>query len=127
MKAMRDEVDETAETLPAFLNRILSWWDEQIIDGLADASVKTPRQVLVVSHGGVISQLVKNLISSGRVKTEPEQVPGWTCFNVSVTTIEVMENKQARLVSYSDVSHLNAAELVQYNVDDLKTAGLLSG
>lgn len=121
-KRERDGVDETAEDIQAFLKRALSWWDEQIVDGLANAPVKTSHQVLVVSHGGFISALVKNLISSGRVKAEPEQVTDWICFNVSVTTIEV-EKKQGRLVSYSDVSHLNAADLVQYNADILKAEG----
>ncbi|KAE9398984.1 phosphoglycerate mutase-like protein [Gymnopus androsaceus JB14] len=124
-KRAQTGLDETAENIQIFLNRALTWWDTQIVDGLTKAPGKKPHQVLVVSHGGFISALVKNLISSGRVKAEAE-ITNWICFNVSVTTIEVEENSEARLVRYSDVQHLKVDELVSYNADVVKAAeGLL--
>ncbi|KAJ4478476.1 phosphoglycerate mutase-like protein [Lentinula aciculospora] len=116
-------VDDTAESVASFLDRALSWWDMEIIKRLAGAGGNRPQEVLVVSHGGFISSLVKNLISSGRVEAKPEQVTNWTCFNLSITTIDMKEGSKPLLVSYSNISHLKAEELVQYNADVLKAAG----
>ncbi|KAJ3809892.1 phosphoglycerate mutase-like protein [Lentinula lateritia] len=116
-------VDETAESVASFLERALSWWDTDIVKGLTGTPGKVPREVLVVSHGGFISSLVRNLISSGRIEAEPGQVTNWTCFNLSVTTIDLEEGIKPRLVSYSNISHLEAEGLVQYNADVLKAAG----
>ncbi|KAH7874826.1 histidine phosphatase superfamily [Lentinula edodes] len=116
-------VDEMAESVASFLDRALSWWDTDIVEGLTGTPRKVPREVLVVSHGGFISSLVRNLISSGRIEAEPEQVTNWTCFNLSITTIDFEEGIKPRLVSYSNISHLEAEELVQYNADVLKAAG----
>ncbi|KAJ3980134.1 phosphoglycerate mutase-like protein [Lentinula detonsa] len=117
-------VDETAESVASFLDRALSWWDTEIIAKFAATPGNVPHEVLVVSHGGFISSLVKNLISSGRVLAGPEQVANWTCLNLSITTIVVQEGSKPTLASYSDTSHLKTEELVQYNADVLKAAGL---
>ncbi|KAF9059508.1 histidine phosphatase superfamily [Rhodocollybia butyracea] len=115
--------DETAESPESFAVRALDWWDTTVKE-LTEAPGKKPYEVLVVSHGGFISALVKNLISTGRVETEPNQVTNWICFNLSITKIEVEEGSKARLVTYSDISHLKASDLVTYNADVLKEAGL---
>ncbi|KAJ3760805.1 phosphoglycerate mutase-like protein [Lentinula raphanica] len=116
-------IDETAESVASFLKRALSWWDTDIVAGSTNTPGKTPHELLVVSHGGFISSLVKNLISSGRVEAEAGQVTNWTCLNLSITTIEMEKGLKPRLVRYSDISHLETEELVQYNADVLKAAG----
>ncbi|KIK61872.1 hypothetical protein GYMLUDRAFT_165389 [Collybiopsis luxurians FD-317 M1] len=116
-------VDETAESPEAFLVRAFAWWDTEIIQGISKATKYTPLEILVVSHGGFISSLVRNLIASGRVTVERE-VTDWVCYNVSVTTIEVEEGGKAKLARYSDTTHVKVEELVQYNADVLRAAGL---
>ncbi|KAF5373642.1 hypothetical protein D9758_000935 [Tetrapyrgos nigripes] len=113
-------VDETAESVEAFTRRTMAWWDTQIVNGLVrklDQPTKDPLQVLLVSHGGFISGLVKMLINSGRVQPSNEPIANWTCYNVSITTIELEQTGNGRLLKYSDISHLDSSRLVQANAD----------
>ncbi|KAK7467604.1 hypothetical protein VKT23_004657 [Stygiomarasmius scandens] len=107
-------VDETAESFEAFSGRALAWWDNEIVNKLETDS--NQRTVLLVSHGGFISSLVKMLISTGRIQAS-EAITNWTCFNVSITTIEIEYTGKGRLVKYSDVSHLDKSKLVHANAD----------
>lgn len=94
------------------------WWDKHIAQEMKSNTSQRPHEVLVVSHGGCISTMVKNLMQSGRV--EAQEVINWTVYNVSITTIEIEGNGKGRLVKYSDISHLPSPEdLVQSNADIL--------
>ncbi|KAF5388900.1 hypothetical protein D9757_005085 [Collybiopsis confluens] len=118
-------VDETAEHPEVFLARALGWWDREIVQGAAHAPPKAkdvPYEILVVSHGGFISSLVRHLVSSGRARGE---VSSWICHNVSITEIELAGGKPGgKLIRYSDTAHTEAERLVQYNADILRDAGL---
>ncbi|KAK7040824.1 hypothetical protein VNI00_009420 [Paramarasmius palmivorus] len=122
-------VDPTAEQPDAFIDRTLKAWDEYIVpvvskpvpttalvNGVQDkeftATETQPKrhEVLVVSHGGFIGTLVKNLLLTKRITPVKELTSwSWKCFNVSITTIELDENGKGRLLKYADISHLGAA------------------
>jgi 2,3-bisphosphoglycerate-dependent phosphoglycerate mutase len=116
-------VDETAESVETFSRRTEAWWDKEIVNKLTVAleqpieSTRAPLQILLVSHGGFISSLVKILISSGRVRPPDEPITNWTCFNVSITTIELEQTGKGQVVKYSDISHLDSSKLLHANAD----------
>ncbi|THV03915.1 phosphoglycerate mutase-like protein [Dendrothele bispora CBS 962.96] len=118
--------DDTAESTEAFSARALAWWDSEIVNGLCkqtpEGSVADQRTVLLVSHGGFISGLVRMLIKSGRIQAEP--ITNWTCFNVSVTTIEMENSGKGRLVKYSDTTHLDRSKLLHANADTFVSENL---
>ncbi|KAF9261441.1 phosphoglycerate mutase-like protein [Marasmius fiardii PR-910] len=65
--------------------------------------------VLIVSHGGFIGSLVKNLLATNRVKplgTAPVRGSDWMCHNTSITTIDVSEDGKGTLIKYADISHM---------------------
>lgn len=67
--------------------------------------------ILVVTHGGFITTLVRNLIEKGQVKCARGVAIG-KCYNCSVTIIRVEEGWQLKTVveQFGDVSHLMESE-----------------
>ena len=74
-----------------------------------------PRNVLVVSHGGLIGILLQAL-RRGTVRVD-NGVRVTKCMNASITVIEVdPATAKGKIVQYSDTSHL-AGPMVEDNVD----------
>ncbi|KAF7295587.1 Phosphoglycerate mutase-like protein [Mycena indigotica] len=119
--------DPTIETTESFATRTASWWKRAILQRTLALSSHGKKgetyNILVVSHGGTISMLVKGLLGSGRAVLA-EGVDLRSLKNVSVTIVEVdSERDPAVVVKYGDVSHLEAeleVGLVHGNVDEVK-------
>ncbi|KAK0496832.1 phosphoglycerate mutase-like protein [Armillaria luteobubalina] len=109
--------DPTAEKSDAFVKRSLSWWDNSIrhhLETLPDRA--TPYHILVVSHGGFISTLIKNLVAKKRI-AKAVNGDDWRCYNCSVSVIDIRKDGKAELVQYSDISHLGSRKVVENNAD----------
>ncbi len=74
-----------------------------------------PVHILAVSHGGLIGNLVTNLIGSRKVRAA-EGVTISRCFNASISVVELYPDGKGVLLSYADTTHLNG-DLVQDNAD----------
>ncbi|EIN07146.1 phosphoglycerate mutase-like protein [Punctularia strigosozonata HHB-11173 SS5] len=123
---------QSAESSLDFASRATKWWKETIeryiqsstahhgnvtADPASGESAELPTEnVLVVSHGGFIGVLLRNLIGSHKVKCK-DGVHLGPCLNTSVTIIE-MTHETGSVIQYGDVSHL-VAEAVAINVDEL--------
>ncbi|KAJ7572587.1 phosphoglycerate mutase-like protein [Mycena floridula] len=105
--------DTTGESSGAFVARGLDWWDKHILDANMDLSSST---VLVTSHGGYISVLMKNLIQNKKIQCAQE-ILNWKCDNCSITILEVDGGSgMGTLIQYSDNEHLKRENIVD-NVD----------
>lgn len=111
--------ESTLETGPAFDERTLAWWRKDIVEYTASLPPREdPYNILVVSHGGFLGTLVKNLIRNGEVSLEKEVVILALLPNVSVSLIE-WDGERGRLVRYGDASHLSAGPL-DHNADEVQ-------
>lgn len=112
--------DNTIETGTAFTTRATSWWNQRALHRTASFPPRdTPYHILVVTHGGFIRTLVKNLIQSRKARCD-EGVVIWKCFNSSVTIIEVGNDRKGIIMKYADISHLGAmADVVESNADEV--------
>jgi len=115
------ETDASLETSPAFSARAAGWWNQRILGHVLskrNLDAEEPMSVVVTTHGGFITTLVRDLIGSRKVKCG-KGVVIWKCFNASVTVIEVGENRKGMLVAYADVSHLDGAPVALESNADL--------
>ncbi|KAI0707771.1 phosphoglycerate mutase-like protein [Earliella scabrosa] len=135
--ALRKFPPANMEPQQDFVARGARWWNEDVLrhaqrkaseldSKLAAAAAAAPAQpevdfepvhILAVSHGGLIGQLVLNLIGSRKLRVA-EGVEITRCFNASISVIEVYGDRKGLLVSYADTTHLNV-DLVQENADVL--------
>jgi broad specificity phosphatase PhoE len=105
--------------------RANAWWHEDVVPwvkaqdaddpGTSEDVTERRRDVLIVSHGGLIGVLLQTL-RRGTVRME-SGVRLTKCMNASITVIEV-DSASARgtLTRYSDVSHLTGP-MVEENAD----------
>ncbi|KAF8965288.1 phosphoglycerate mutase-like protein [Flammula alnicola] len=108
--------DQSIETSAAFSQRAMAWWKERILGHVLDTRPDDGEEVnvLVTSHGGWITTLVRDLIGARKAQCgEGVMVSG--CFNASVSVIEVKENKKGVVVAYGDIQHLSDA--LEFNAD----------
>jgi len=102
-----------------------SWWDEAVVPwikaqgdaelGDGQDATQGQRDVLVVSHGGLIGALLQ-VLRKGTVRVE-KKVLLTKCMNASITIIELDSGSATGTISrYSDVSHLTGP-VVDDNVD----------
>lgn len=112
-----------------FVQRADQWWKNTIIryaasaapgDADADGGAGedcSEKNVLVVSHGGLIHVMLQNLIESRRLRLGANVHVGRYRFpNASVTVVEMEETGRGTVVLFADTTHLNA-ELVEDNAD----------
>jgi len=105
------------EPTALFAARAVRWWNK-FIQYLSTLPVRnTPYEILVVSHGGWIGALVRTLVNSRKLKTA-EGVAIGKCLNVSVTRIEIDDNRNGIVTKYGDISHL-VGKCVETNADEL--------
>ncbi|KAJ7766718.1 phosphoglycerate mutase-like protein [Mycena metata] len=120
-EAMRDRLvggNGTTEAGEVFAARATGWWKKAILQRTrALPPREAPYNVLVTSHGGWITVLVRSLVGSGRVRPAPGVVIA-TCRNASVTIIEVELEGPSTLVQFGDVAHLEGQQMVETNVDE---------
>jgi broad specificity phosphatase PhoE len=112
--------ESTIEMEHALRARALTWWREAIVGHTASLlPQEEPYNILVVSHGGFISTLVRSLTQSRQVTSEKVVlVPSLP--NVSMSVIE-WDGEVWRLVKYGDASHLSAdEEALDHNVDEIR-------
>ena len=112
------------EPVSGMTARANSWWREAVVPWIKahEASVgdgqrpaEGRRDVLVVSHGGLIGVLLQAL-RRGTVRVE-NGVRVTKCMNASITVIEVdPATARGKIVRCSDTSHL-AGPMVEENVD----------
>lgn len=122
------------ETTEALMRRWQSWYSRSVVGymlskvkkGTAGGGTGGPECILVVSHGGLISNMVRVLVASGVVLPARGVVVG-RCLNTGVSIIDYSESIQGRnkgiylngtLAKYSDVTHLARTNIVEENVDE---------
>jgi broad specificity phosphatase PhoE len=107
------------ETSESFVGRALEWWNNSVLQYLSTAPARdTPYQILVVSHGGWIGTLVRTLVNSRKLRTA-EGIALGKCFNVSVTRIEMTDDRDGRVTKYGDISHLVSKRVETINADEV--------
>jgi broad specificity phosphatase PhoE len=112
--------NSSIEKTEQFANRAVKWWNTLILQYLSALPARdTPYQILVVSHGGWIGTLVRTLINSRKLMKADDITIG-KCLNVSVTKIEMEDNRNGTVTKYGDVSHL-VGKFVETNADELIT------
>lgn len=122
------------ESLEDYKHRTQNWWTTSLLPcALSSFSeVGEQRNILVMSHGGFITTLVRELLASGQLECANDIVMG-QCFNTAVAVIEVHGRKvegekltigKAVLVKYGDVSHLGTEEVRESNWDELAAKSL---
>lgn len=120
--------DDSAETISAFEARTFSWWEKTLLRDISQLSARdTAYDILVVTHGGFISTLVRSLMQTKKLKSAAKRELEassivWNCPNTSVTIIDVEQQEvgisAAELVQYAGIEHLKLeSNLVQNNVD----------
>ncbi|KAJ7024253.1 phosphoglycerate mutase-like protein [Mycena alexandri] len=121
-EAIRDRVvrgTDTTEPGEAFAARATGWWKKAILQRTrALPPREAPYNVLVTSHGGLITVLVRSLVGSGKVRPAPGVMIA-TCRNASVTIIEVDLEGPSTLLQFGDVAHLEEQQMVETNVDEV--------
>jgi broad specificity phosphatase PhoE len=110
--------ESTVETASAFTTRALAWWRDKIVAPIASLPEREQSyNILVVSHGGFIKTMVRNLIQSRQLASDRESLLH-SLSNTSISLIE-WDGKAWKLVRYGDVSHLSAGPL-DHNVDEIQ-------
>ena len=106
------ELERKLETGDEFYKRAVGWWRAVLVP----AMVKEPGDVVVVSHGGWIGCVLRDLGRAAKLSVNGRVL------NASVTTVQVSAGKRGTIVGYSDVAHLATAEFTaRDNVDIMST------
>ena len=107
----------SVEKMELFADRVVNWWNTFILQYLSTLPTRdTPYEVLIVGHGGWIGTLVRTLVNSRKLRTAEGIVFG-RCPNVSVTRIEMEDNRNGSVAKYADISHLPSGKCVETNAD----------
>ncbi|KAL0565850.1 hypothetical protein V5O48_016170 [Marasmius crinis-equi] len=137
LSAFPGGIDPSAEAFEVLYKRLMSWWDTDIL-GLTKRPVQSldlpnhqnenekQHHILIVSHGGFIGTVVKQLLDTGRI-SDSSSSPAMTqmkwSLNTSITTIDIDESGEGTLVKYADIGHMLDAvregRIVEKNVDVL--------
>jgi len=106
------------EKTELFAGRAVKWWNTSVLQYLSTLPARDmPYEILVVSHGGWIGTLVRTLVNSRKLRTA-EGIAIGKCLNVSVTKIEMEDNRNGTVTKYGDISHL-VGKVVETNPDEL--------
>jgi 2,3-bisphosphoglycerate-dependent phosphoglycerate mutase len=109
--------DDSMEQTNAFMARTLAWWKQTILQTILQHPSSETRYILVTSHGGFISTLVRALIVNQLVMPATGlAVTSGKCLNTAVAIIEVEEDGKGTLLVYGDASHLQG-KAVGVNAD----------
>ena len=105
-----------------FRNRIIQWWNTSIVDGCIDSQEVCKEgkvaDVLIVSHGAYINCLCDILVQQGILENPHDFNLDYGLYNASITLFEMYEDGTGRLVSYSNIAHLEpACEAEDTNAD----------
>jgi len=113
-------LDDSVESAPSFSKRLSEWWNKTILQSvLSKTKEGKVLNVLIVTHGGVIGTLVRDLLGSRKLKPAT-CVQVVQCMNSSITVIELeYGSRKGVLARYGDVAHLTGlVGIVQANVDE---------
>ena len=124
VNAKLDRVPGGMEPISSMTARANAWWREAVmpwIKGQWEAAElghersQGRKDVLIVSHGGLIGILLQTLCK-GTVRTE-KGVRLTRCLNASVTVVEIeAASGKGKISRFSDVFHLKGS-VVEENVD----------
>ncbi|KAG6335036.1 hypothetical protein ID866_4062 [Astraeus odoratus] len=119
------------ETMDAMVGRCQAWYMHSIVEYMSSKIKRSipvtgrPESILVVSHGALISTLVRMLVAD-RVVVCGKGVFIGHCWNTGVSIIDYPMRRGERdrsfmgtLTRYSDVSHLVRTQHVEENADEL--------
>ena len=120
-----DHVPKGVEPISNMTERANTWWGEAVISwikaqnaagqGTGQESAEGRRDVLIVSHGGLIGILLHGL-RKGTIRVE-KGARLTKCMNASITVIEIDSvTVKGKIIQYSDTSHLTGP-MVEENVD----------
>jgi broad specificity phosphatase PhoE len=119
-------VPRDVEPVSRMTERAYAWWCEAVVPWIKawdaakpgnneDVPMEGRRDVLIVSHGGLIGVLLQAL-RKGTVRVD-KGVRLTRCMNASITVIEVdSASANGKLTRYSDISHLTGP-MVEENAD----------
>ena len=120
-----DHVPKGVEPISNMTERANTGWGEAVISwikaqnaagqGTGQESAEGRRDVLIVSHGGLIGILLHGL-RKGTIRVE-KGARLTKCMNASITVIEIDSvTAKGKIIQYSDTSHLTGP-MVEENVD----------
>ncbi|KAF4615519.1 hypothetical protein D9613_002741 [Agrocybe pediades] len=100
------------ETSAMFSKRVMEWWNRQVLGSILSirSSQEEPLTVVVTTHGGVITTLIKDLVGSRKARVGKD-VAISKCFNASITLVEIGESGKGIITQYGDISHLSESAL----------------
>lgn len=126
--------DAKVESKEQFAARAVKWWSESILplakrakaaksSPTGDAAEPETIEVLAVSHGGLITVLLHDLLASGAAVSSRYTLPLGKCFNTAIATLELHSaSEPAVLFKYGDIRHLlkpATKAVVENNVDEV--------
>ena len=115
------EHDKTIERATEFSHRLVGWWKRVILGQVVSGQKGLDAiEVLVVTHGGVITPLTRELVESKEVRCG-HGVIMQQCMNTSITVIEVYEDGKGELVRFGDVDHLQKMEVPLASNPDIES------
>ena len=94
------------EPIAKFRERILSWWDDTIVQSPEDSVI------LAVGHGAFIGNLLSELVATRGYEMEYQRLdairnaPTWQILNASIQVVEVRTDGTGNIIRWNDVTHL---------------------
>ena len=125
-----DHAPRDMEPISRMTARAYAWWREAVVPWIhaqdaesgnhGQETVEGRRDVLIVSHGGLIGALLE-VLRKKTVRVE-KGVRMTKCMNASITVIEMDSGSaKGKMTRFSDISHL-AGPMVEENVDVVQDA-----
>ncbi|KAI6045575.1 phosphoglycerate mutase-like protein [Pisolithus marmoratus] len=133
------KVAPSKETTEALMRRWQAWYSRAIVgymlskvnEGIAGDGIGGPECILVVSHGALLSNMLRVLVANGAVLPAQGVVVG-RFLNTGVTVIDYFMQGQdtggclkGMLVKFSDATHLACTKVAEENVDELVYNGAI--
>jgi broad specificity phosphatase PhoE len=103
----------SSEKLADFQRRVMTWW-KSIIQQMTSLDTRSNAyHLLVVAHGRFLHDLVTKLVKAGHEENATVVLGTRSCFNCSVTVMEVEKMGAVKVIKYGDIEHLNKEHLAQ--------------
>lgn len=119
---------QDVESENSFVNRVLSWWDELLMQKFPSKETKGA-VALVVGHGAWLGRLLRNLKEDRGYEVLPDANDAndgsdgrlWIVGNASIQIVQVTQEgekaSKGTILKWGDVQHLQGLDLVDYNPD----------
>ncbi|KAG2068339.1 phosphoglycerate mutase-like protein [Suillus decipiens] len=127
-KGPANQSEPSLEPNEVMVERSVGWYDREIvpyISSLAENPDGRCRNILVTSHGWLISSFFKSMIAAGILECTKDLLEAWPKIpNASLSVVEyntIGSGSEQRIgstvVQYGDASHLTGTQILQDNAD----------